>query len=137
MIDPSVDENPVSVTIKWSLLEGSATGIPEDVSQELQYNVIIRNPDEEVVANTTVSHPTNSTVLTNLSPCTNFTVTLVAVNERFNSEGTTDRFLTIDTGGSPCPFSIHLYNYYNIKYAYCIFNIMCVGRMHDFIIELG
>ena len=98
MIDIKVDENPVSVTIEWSLLEGSATGIPEDVSQELQYNVIIRNPDEEVVANTTVSHPTNSTVITNLSPCTNFTVTLVAVNEHFNSEGTTDRFLTIDTG---------------------------------------
>ena len=100
MIDPSVDENPVSVTIEWSLLEGSATGIPKDVPQELQYNVIIRNSDEEVVANMTVSHPINSTVITNLSPCTNFTVTLVASNERFDSAGTTDMFLTFDTGWS-------------------------------------
>ena len=75
-------------------LKESENGIPGGFPQNLQYTVVVNDFEGTVVSNETVSHPTNYTVLSNLPPCTNFTATLVAVNDFLSS---TETVVVIDT----------------------------------------
>ena len=75
------------------------TGIPERFPQKLlYYTVIVKDFDGTVVSNETVTHPTNSTVITNLPSCTNFSAILVAVNDFLSSNETMVVVDTFDTG---------------------------------------
>ena len=75
-------------------LKESEKGIPGGFPQKLQYTVVVKDSDGTIVSNETVSHPANYTVLSNLPPCTNFTATLVAVNDFLSS---TETVVVIDT----------------------------------------
>ena len=75
-------------------LKESENGIPGGFPQNLRYTVIVKDSEGMVVSNETVSHPTNYTVFSNLPPCTNFTATLVAVNDIHSS---TETVVVIDT----------------------------------------
>ena len=75
-------------------LKESENGIPGGFPQNLRYTVVVNDSEGTVVSNETVSHPANYTVLSNLPPCTNFTATLVAVNDFFSS---TEAVVVIDT----------------------------------------
>ena len=83
---------------EWTALEESGNGIPEGFPQNLYYAVIVKDSDGVVVSNETVSHPTNSTVITNLPSCTNFSAILVAVNDFLSSNETMVVIDTFDTG---------------------------------------
>ena len=91
------DRDPVSVTFEWTSLKDSQTGIPNGLPQSLQYFVSIKDSTGSAVTNVTVSHPTNSTVITNLQPCSNLTSTLVAINDFFTSEEASNIVHTFDS----------------------------------------
>ena len=89
-----VNTDLLEITFEWTALKESENGIPRGFPQNLQYTVIVRDSDGTVVSNETVSHPANYTVFSNLPPCTNFTATLVAVNDILSS---TETMVVIDT----------------------------------------
>ena len=86
----------LDIMFEWTALSDSENGIPGGFPQNLHYTVIVKDSDGTVVSNETVSHPSNYTVFSNLPPCTNFTATLVAVNNFFSS---TETMVVIDTFG--------------------------------------
>ena len=83
---------------EWTALEESENGIPGGFLQNLQYTVYVKNLNGTVLSNESVSHPTNSTVITNLPACANFTAILVAVNEFLSSNEAMVIVDTFDTG---------------------------------------
>ena len=95
--NPDSDEAPVSVTFEWTSLKDNHTGIPDEHPQSLRYSVSVEDSTGSVVTNVTVSHPTNSTVITNLQSCSNLTATLVAINDIFTSEETSAVVHTFDS----------------------------------------
>ena len=89
-----VNTDLLEITFEWMALKESENGIPGGFPQNLLYTVIVKDSEGMVVSNETVSHPTNYTVFSNLPPCTNFTATLVAVNDILSS---TETVVVIDT----------------------------------------
>ena len=93
-----VNTDLLEITFEWTALKESENGIPGGFPQNLGYTVIVRDSEGMVVSNETVSHPSNYTVFSNLPPCTNFTATLVAVNDILSSTETVVVIDTFDTG---------------------------------------
>ena len=89
---------PLDIRFEWTALQDSENGIPVRFAQDFQYIVDVRDSGGMVKNTKTVSHPTNYTVITNLTSCTNFTATLVAVNVFSTSNEAMVAVDTFDTG---------------------------------------
>ena len=76
----------------------SATGIPPGGNQTLRYFVELSNSSSAVLFSSTVDHPTNMVVASNLPACENVTVSVRAENLFFNGTPASEDFMTVELG---------------------------------------
>ena len=87
------DTDPVTVMFTWDgLVGGSATGIPSNGDQSLNYTVSIDG------TSTTVTTSMEIIEVTGLASCTEYSATLVASNKVNTGPSTTVNFTTTETG---------------------------------------
>ena len=85
--------DPVTVMFTWNGLAGqSATGIPSNGDQSLNYTISIDG------TSTTVTTSMEMTEVTNLASCAEYSATLVASNKVNTGPPTTVNFTTTEKG---------------------------------------